>query len=76
MQTDTKTSMHLTAKNRAKFPFKVSTKHFTQNCCFQESGWLFYPGSSPDHLIHGFPMRAFHENFIVTSYYTEDIIVL
>ena len=31
------------AKTRAEFPLKVSTKRFTQNYCFQESGWLHFP---------------------------------
>ena len=29
------------AKIRAEFPFKVSTKRFTQNYCFQELGFSF-----------------------------------
>ena len=64
------------AKARAKLPFNVSTNCFTQNYCFQESGWLLLHGSSPDYWTHGFPMKAFRENFNVTSYYTEDSMVL
>ena len=37
------------AKTRAEFPFKVSTKRFTQNYCFEESSWILFPGSSPDY---------------------------
>ena len=40
---------------------------------FQESG---FPGSSPDYWAHGFPVKAFFENFNVTSYYAEDTMVL
>ena len=64
------------AKNRAKFPFKVFTKCFTQNYCFQESDWLFFPGSSPDYWKHGFPVKAFREKFNVRSYFAEDTMVL
>ena len=64
------------ARIRAEFPFKVSTKHFTQNYCFRESGWLLFPGCSPDYWTHRFPVKAFRENFNVTSYYAEDTMVL
>ena len=64
------------AKTRAEFPFKISTKHFTQNYCFQESGWLLFPGSSPDYWTHGFLVKVFHEKFNVTSYYAEDTMAL
>ena len=64
------------AKTRAEFPFKVSTKRFTQNYCFQESGWLLFPSSTPDNWTHGFPVKAFRENFDVTSYYADDTMVL
>ena len=43
---------------------------------FQESGWLLFPGSSPDYWTHGFLMKAFHENLNVMSYYAEDTLVL
>ena len=59
-----------------QFLFKVSTKRLTQNYCFQESGWLLFPGSSPDYWTHGFPVKAFCENFNMTSYYAEDTMVL
>ena len=48
---DTKTSTCwylLIARTRTDFPFKVSTKRFTQNYCFEESGWLLFPGNSKD----------------------------
>ena len=61
---------------RSDFPFKVSTKRFTQNYCFQESGWHLFPGSSPDYWTHGFPVKASRENFNVTLYYAEDTMVL
>ena len=64
------------AKIRAKFPFKVSTKRFAQNYCFQKSGWLLFPGSSPDNWTHRFPVKAFRENFNWTSYYAEYTMVL
>ena len=64
------------AKTRSDFPFKVSAKHFNENQCFQKSGWLLFPGSSPDYWTHGFPVKAFRENFNVTSYYPEDTMVL
>ena len=64
------------AKTRADFPFKVSAKRFTQNHCFHESGWLLFSGSSPDYWTHGFPAKAFRENFNVTLYYAEDTMVL
>ena len=64
------------AKTRAEFPFRVSTKRFTQNFCFQESGWLVFLGSSPDYWTHGLLVKAFRENFNVTSYYAEDTMVL
>ena len=66
-------------RTRADFPFKVSRKRFTQNYCFQESGWLVLPGSSADYWTHGFPVKASHENFNVTSYssyYAEETMVL
>ena len=44
-------------ETRADFPFKVSMKRFTQNDCFQESGWLLIPGRSPDYRTHGFPVK-------------------
>ena len=47
------------AKTRAEFPLKVSTKRFTQNYCFQESGWLPLPVA---HQITGhtnFPWKPF-----------------
>ena len=31
--------------------------------CFQESGQLLVPGSSSDYWTHGFPVKAFRENF-------------
>ena len=62
------------AKTRAEFPFKISTKHFTQNYCFQESGWLLFAGSSPDYWTHGFLVKVFHEKFNVT--YAEDTMAL
>ena len=64
------------AKTRVEFPLKVSTKRFTQNYCFQESGWLHFPGSSPDYWTHLFPVEVFRENFNVTSYYAEDTMLL
>ena len=64
------------AKTRAEFPLKVSMKRFTQNYCFQESGWLHFTGSSPDYWTHSFPVKVFRENFNVTSYYAEDTMVL
>ena len=64
------------AKTRTEFSFKVSTKRFTRNYCFQESGWLLFLDSSPEFWTHGFPMIAFRENFKVTSYYAEDTMVL
>ena len=64
------------AKTRAKFPLKVSTKRFTPNYCFQESGWLHFVGSSPDYWTHSFPVKAFCENFNVMPYYAEDTMVL
>ena len=76
---DTRTSTHwyrVIVKTRADFPFKVSTKHLTQNYYFQESGWLPFPGSSPDYWTHGFPVKNSRENFNVMSYYAEDIMVL
>ena len=63
-------------KTRANFPFKVSTKYFTQNDCLQESGWYLYPSSSPDCWTNAFPMKASHKNFNVRSYYAEDTMVL
>ena len=39
----------LIPQNRVKFSFKVSTKRFTQNYYFQESGCPLFPGSSPDY---------------------------
>ena len=64
------------AKTRAEFPFKVSTKRFKQKFCFQESGWLLFPCSSPNYWTHGFLVKAFRENFNMTAYYAEDTIVL
>ena len=64
------------AKTKAEFPFKVSKKRFMQNYCFQESGRLLFPDSLPDYWIHKFPVKAFRENFDVTSYYAEDTIAL
>ena len=66
----------MVAKTRAEFPFKISTKRFTQNYCFQESSWVFFPGSSPDYWTHGFPVKSFHENFNVASYYAGDTMLL
>ena len=63
-------------ESRVSFPRKVSTKRFTQNYYFQESGWLLFPGSSSDNWTHGFSVKAFRENFNVRSYYAEDTIVL
>ena len=64
------------AKTRAEIPFKFSEKLFTQNYCFLESGWVIFPGSSQDYWTYGFPVKAFRENFNVTSYYAEDTKVL
>ena len=64
------------AKTRAEFPFKVSAKRFAQNYCFQESGWLPFPGSSPNYWIHGVLGKVFRQNFNVTSYYAEDTMIL
>ena len=66
----------MTAKNRAKFPFKVSTKCFSQKLLFQESEWLLFTGSSPDYWTHGFPVKAVRLKFNVTLYYAEDTMVL
>ena len=63
------------AKTRVYFSFKVSTKRFTQNYCFQEFGWLLFPGSFPDYWTQGFPVKVFCEIFNETSYYSEDIMV-
>ena len=63
-------------KTRAEFSFINSMKYFTQNYYFQESGWLLFPGSSPDFWTHGFLVKVFHEKFNVTSYYAEDTMVL
>ena len=39
--------------------------------------WLASPSrSSPNYWTQQFPVKAFHENFNVTSYYAEDIMVL
>ena len=64
------------AKTRTEFPFRVSTKRFAQNYCLQKSGWLLFLSSSVDYWTHGSPMKAFRENFNVTSYYTEDNMAL
>ena len=64
------------AKTRADFPFKVSTKRFTQNYCFQESDWLLSPGRLPDYWTQGFSVKTFRENFNEMSYYAEDTIAL
>ena len=64
------------ARTRAEFSFKVSTKRFTQNYCFQESGWLLFPGRSPDYWAHEFAGEAFHKNFNVASHYAEDTMIL
>ena len=63
------------AKTRAEFPLKVFTKRWTKSSCFQESGWLHFPGSS-DYWKHSFPVKVFLVNFNVTSYYAEDSMVL
>ena len=54
-------------KKYSRISCKVSTKRFTENYCFQESGWLLFPGSSPDYWTHGFLVKAFRENFNVKS---------
>ena len=64
------------AKTGTEFPFKISTKHFTQTYYFQEYGWPLFPGSSPDYWTHGFLVKVFFEKFNVTSYYAEDTMVL
>ena len=63
-------------KTRGEFSFKVSTKWFTQNYCFLVSGWLLYPSRSPGYWSHEFPVKAFRENFNLTSCYAEDAMVL
>ena len=73
------TSTHwywIMAKTRAEFSFINSMKNFTQNYCFQESGWLLLPGSLADFWTHGFLVKAFHEKFNVTSYYAEGTLIL
>ena len=67
---------HTIAKTRAEFSLKVSRKCFVQNYCFQKSGWLVFTSSLPDEWTQGFPMKAFCENFTVTTYYTEDTTAL
>ena len=62
-------------KTRTDFLFKVSAKSFTKNHSFQDSGCLYFPGSSPDYWTHGFPAKVFCETFNVTSYYGEDTMV-
>ena len=42
-QKQVRTVYGMIAKTGAEFPLKVSTKRFTQNYCFQESGWLPLP---------------------------------
>ena len=64
------------AKTRTEFPFKVSTKRFSQNYFFQESSRLLFSGSSPNYWTHGFPVNAFLGNFRMISFYAEDIMVL
>ena len=63
-------------KTRVDFPFKVSTKRFTQIHCFQEFGWLLFLGSSSDYWKHGIPVKVLRENFNVISYYAEDAMLL
>ena len=63
-------------KTRAEFSVKVSTKRFTQNHSLQESGWLLFLGSSPDYRTHGYPVKAFREDFNVTSYRAEHTMLL
>ena len=64
---DTKTSTHwyrIIAKTRAEFSLKVSTKRFTQNYCFQESGWRPLPVA---HQITGhtdFPWKYFEKTLM------------
>ena len=67
---------HTIAKTRAEFSLKVSRKCFVQNYCFQKSAWLVFTSSLPDEWTQGFPMKAFCENFTVTTYYTEDTTAL
>ena len=62
-QKQVRTVYGMIAKTGAEFPLKVSTKRFSQNYCFQESGWLLFPGSSPNYWTHWFPMKAFRENY-------------
>ena len=64
------------ANTRTEFPLKVSTKRFTQNYRFQEPGWFHCPDNSPDYWTPSCPVKVFRENFNVTSYHAEDIMVL
>ena len=64
------------AKTRVEIPFKVSTKCFAKNYCFQKSGWHLLPGNPLDNWAHGFHMEAFCGSFNVMPYYTEDVMVL
>ena len=66
----------MVAKTRADFLFKVFAKRFTQNHCFQESGWVLVLSASPDYWTHRLPVKAFRENFNVKSYYAEDTMIL
>ena len=55
----------------AEFRFKVSTKRFTQNYSFPESGWLLFSSSSLYNWAHAFPVilcKRYHSIASLTFY--------
>ena len=55
----------------AEFRFKVSTKRFTQNYYFPESGWLLFSSSSLYNWAHAFPVilcKRYHSIASLTFY--------
>ena len=55
-----------------KYQNRISLKSFHEmlhrKLLFQESGWLFFPGSSSYYWKPRFLVKGFRENFNVTSY--------
>ena len=62
-------------KRQSRVPFKFSTKRFTQNYCFQESGLRFSFPVAHQITRHGFHVKGFRENVNETLYYAEDAMV-
>lgn len=62
----------MAAKIRGKFPFKAFTERFAQCHFFQKFDWFLFFENPPDYWRYRISLKAFSDDFNVTSYSTED----